>query len=195
MKTLSNTLTRWHKIADRIKLAATKTMEANVDFLRLGHNIDSDTLEVRGAAIAGGTTKAIGENTVLYLALHAALFDIRRALAHANVAHGVSDCLNAMEQTKQRADYYQALLDTTDGVISQAEFAAIAQKRSTRETIQRSQFHGSLTFLSNEQVADLTSKRDTARKEVNALADRLADKNATKIDIEFNDIVVNAIGL
>lgn len=191
-KSISNTLTRWHKVAERIKSATTELMHANVAVLTVGHQIDSDTFTVRKATLKAEAEKALVAQTALYFSLQDALFAIRKALAHANTAEGVSDRLNEMEAAKQKGAYYAALLETADGSLSVEEFSALAAKRSGTS----SHMYGvNVTFISAEQKTALTEQRDRARREVNALADRLADANATKLSLTLSDEVVAFLGL
>lgn len=191
-KAISNSLTRWHKVAERIKGATTELKAANVACLSVGHQIDGDTFTVRKASLSSDADKALGTKTALYFSLQEALFAIRKALAHANTAHGVSDRLSEMEAAKQKGEYYSALLETADGSLSVEEFAALAAKRSGTS----SHMYGvNVTFISAERLATLTEQRDSARREVNALADRLADANATKLSLQLSDEVVAFLGL
>lgn len=192
-KTISNTLTRWHKVAERIKGATTELMQANVTVLSVGHQIDSDTFTVRKATLKAEAETALVGKTALYFGLQDALFAIRKALAHANTKEGVSDRLNEMEAAKQKGAYYAALLETADGSLSVEEFAALAAKRSGSSS--HSMYGVNVTFITAEQKAALTEERDRARREVNALADRLADANATKLSLTLSDEVVAFLGL
>jgi hypothetical protein len=192
-KTISNTLTRWHKVAERIKGATTELMQANVAVLSTGHQIDGDTFTVRKTTLKAESENALVAKTSLYFSLLDALFAIRKSLAHANTSEGVSDRLNEMEAAKQKGTYYAALLETADGALSVDEFAALAAKRSGSSG--HSMYGVNVTFMSAEQKAVLTEKRDAARREVNALADRLADANATKLSLTLSDEVVAFLGL
>jgi hypothetical protein len=195
-KMITNTLTRWHKVADRIKQATSKLKEENLHTLQVAHGIDGDTFMVIKETLSAAAGKAIQEKTVLFLAMQDALFNIRRALAHANTEHGVSDLLNQMEQTKQLGEYFESLLSTATGSLSQKEYIEVLDKKKRANDASReSSMYGiRITFLSPEQIIDLTAKRDAAQREVNALADRLADANATKLRIGFDDVVVAAMG-
>jgi hypothetical protein len=191
-KKISNTLTRWHKIAERVKLAASELSQKNLQALQVGRNLDADAFTVRKATLQTAVGNAIGEQTDLYFALQEALFGIRRALAHANVQNGVADLLNEMEQAKQKANYYSNLVDSSAGALSVAEYSSLCAKRNANSS---AMYGATVTFLSTEQLADLTDKRDAARREVNALADRLADANASKLSLDISDEVANVVGL
>lgn len=197
-KSVSNTLTRWHKIADRVKQAAGDLAQKNMNTLHGSRSIDADTFSVRKGALEAATAKAIGEQSVMYFALLDALFAIRRALAQANVKHGVSDLLSQMEQAKQAGAYYASILETTEGTLSQEEFAALYSKKNAaakNSSSSVSMYGVSVTFVSEAMVTDLTEKRDSARKLVNALADKLADANATRITLDVDLAVATVVGL
>jgi hypothetical protein len=193
-KSISNTLTRWHKIAERVKLAANELMEKNLMSVQAGHGLDVDTFAVRKDKLLAQTGTTIGEQTSLYFTLQDALFSIRRALAQANVQHGVADFLNQMEQAKQKVNYYSSLVDSAAGALSVAEYSALCSKRNSNSN--SSAMYGvTVTFLTEVQLAELTEKRNAARREVNAFADRLADANATKLSLEISAEVANVVGI
>lgn len=193
-KTISNTLSRWHKIADRIKAAAAEVMQENVQALHAGHNLDGDRFTVKQGAMRAAADRAVGAGTAEYLALQEALFTIRRAMARANTEHGVSDLLNQMEEAKQRANYYNSLLETNEGALTQSEFAALWAKKSGQVN-GREMYGVSVTFVTDEMRSDMIAKRDAARKAVNTLADSLADANATKIALALDEVALAKVGL
>jgi hypothetical protein len=197
-KSVSNTLTRWHKIADRVKQAASETKQKNMNTLQSSRSIDADTFSVRKGALESATAKAIGEQSVLYFSLLGTLFMIRRALAQANVKNGVSDLLSQMEEAKQTGEYYENMLETTEGTLTQDEFSALYQKKNAaakNSSSSVSMYGVSVTFMSEAMVAGVAEKRDAARKLVNALADKLSDANATRITLDVDLSVATVIGL
>lgn len=191
-KSISNTLTRWHKIAERIKVAGNELMQKNLQTLQVGRALDEDTFTVRKASLHAAATLAVEDQTTLYFALQGALHAIRRALAHANANHGVSDLLSQMEETRQKTAYYTALTDTAEGALSQEEFTRLCAKKNASSS---GRYGTSVTFLSEDTLAKLSDKRDAARREMNALADQLSDANATKLTLTIEDTVVRVIGL
>lgn len=190
-KKISNTLTRWHKVAERVKVAATEMSQKNLQTVMGSRNLDADTFAVRRANLRAASVKATGEQTVLFFKLQRTLFQIRRALAKANVQFGVSDLLSNMEEAKQAMNYYTTLLGATEGALSEDEFASLAGRKNAAQNM----YGVSVTFISAEQIASLTEDRDALKREVNALADRLSDANASKLSLDIDDDVVKAIGL
>lgn len=193
-KALSNTLTRWHKIAERIQKAAQEIRSKNVSVLNSTQSIDVGAFDVRQDSLKAATEKVLGEQTVLYLALQGALFQIRKELAKANVKLEacVSDLLADMEFAKQTEAYFAGLLETADNALSVSEFAALAKKRAGTNT---GMYDVSVTFISAEKQEYLAEQRDKARREKDSLANRLSDANASKLSLELDEKVVAYMGL
>jgi hypothetical protein len=191
-KSLSNTLTRWHKIAERIQKAAQEIRGKNVSVLNSTQGIDVGAFDVRQDSLKAATEKVLVDQTELYLALQRATFTIRKALAHANVKEGVSSLLADMENAKQDEAYYAALLETADNALSVTEFAALAKKRAGTNT---GMYDVTVTFISAEKQAELGEQRDRARREKDSLANRLSDANASKLSLELDEKVVAFMGL
>lgn len=190
-KKITNTLTRWHKIAERIKIAANEISAANQQTIGGSRNLDLDTFAVRRASLRAATARAAGEQTELYFHLQRTLFQIRRALARSNVQFDVSDLLSQMEEAKQGMQYYASLVDAVDGALSEEEYAALAARKNATQNM----YGASVSFLTPEQIAGMTAKRDELKREMNALADRLSDANASKLTLEIDDAVVQVVGL
>lgn len=191
-KSLSNTLTRWHKIAERIQKAAQEIRAKNVAVLNSTQSIDVGAFDVRQDSLKAATNKVLTEQTELYLALQNALFTIRKALARANVKEDVSDLLADMEQAKQDEAYFAALLETAENALSVAEFAALAKKRAGTNT---GMYDVSVTFISAEKLEHLSEQRDNARRQKDSLANRLSDANASKLSLSLDEKVVAFMGL
>jgi hypothetical protein len=190
-KSLSNTLTRWHKIAQHIRDKAQEIRAKNVAVLNSTQGIDVGAFEVRQESLKAATEKALGEQSELYLALVHANFVIRKATGRANVEM-VSDLLADMEEAEQNAAYFAALLETADNALSVAEFAALAKKRAGTTT---GMYDVTVTFISGEKQERLAAQRENARRSKDSLANRLSDANASKLVIELDEKVVAFMGL
>ena len=116
-KIISNTLTRWHKIAERLHQAAVELDQEIAQAVTPGSAVDFDTFEVRKTALSAAANVALSAKTELYHALQFALFDVRRKLAHANVNHGVADLLNAREVIKSQVAFYTKHIDAAQAAM------------------------------------------------------------------------------
>ena len=91
-------------------------------------------------------------------------------------------------------DYYANLLATADDCLSEEEYSLLANAKRTAAT--STVLYGvNMTFMSKEQIASLIEAREGAKRAVNALADRLADANATKLALVLDDKVAAFLGL
>lgn len=195
-KTLTHTLTRWHKIAERVKTASTELQVGMIQALNAGHNVDADTLRVRKDSLGATVDKAMGEQLVAWLALQAALFTIRQALAKANVESGVSSLLAELEQAKQELALYEAMLETQANTLSLSEFDALTPRLpSPSGTGQHLLSRVSVTFISAEDQTEMSQRRAAARQRLNQLADQLAEANASKMTLSLDEAVLSHLGL
>lgn len=188
-KTVSNTLTRWHKIAERIRNAGNELQQNIMTAVSPGHQ-DADTLVVRKKTFQAASDKALTEQKDLFLELQRALFAIRKALADANIKAGVSALLNDIELHKQEFNFYNNLIEKIGGDLSISEFESLASRRTNQ-----SMYGVSVTFVTPAAKAEIEATRDALRIKLNQLADELADANATKITLPVSAAVAQAVGL
>lgn len=196
-KKITNTLNRWHKIAERIKVAAAEIKARNEEALDAGRNLDDETFAVSKARMEANAERAVTEGNELRTALHTTLFDIRRAVARANVQHEVTDLLNYQEQNKQDITYYEGQLAHLNEAVTVAEYEEMAKirARTTSKNGYHSSLHANVTFLRPERIAHLRDTLAALVRERNGLADRLADANASKITLNVSATVADYIGL
>ena len=198
-KKITNTLTRWHKIAERIKGALNDRRQEVLGALQGGNSVDADTFSVRSNVLAEKASKALTEGMADVLRLQDALFYVRKELARANVQFLVSDLLNQMERAKQEMNFLEECIVAAGGKLSIEEMHNLASRRQAQPAPQTVYGHGreqfSVSLVSTEQLDELKAKRDAARRSVNGLADKVADANANKLTLELDDIVVEVLGL
>jgi hypothetical protein len=206
-KVISNTLTRWHKIAERMHQAAVEVDQEISQAVNPGAAVDFDTFEVRQNALTAAAEVALTSKTQLYHALEEALFDVRRVLAHANVKHGITDLLNAREAIKSKVLFYTKHIEAAQSAMPPEEFTALGLRRSIQPAQSQSDLtmmrlrgrdgNGSsrVTFMTAALLAEWTEKRDTLRRKQTNIADQLSDCNACRIEIEIEDRVAQALGL
>lgn len=208
-KQVSNTLTRWHKVAERIKVAADELQAAITHALNPDPSPDFDTFSVRKAALVRDAEEALREKRSLHTALTDTLYAIRRAVAHANVRHGVADILNDIERTKAEPSFLSSLIAAAESAMSVEEFEALGSRRAARaDQPQPADATGGMfrraaqqnavprvTFIGSPDLSLDVARRSELRVRMNALTDRLSEANATRIDIEVDPRVAALIGL
>lgn len=190
---ISNTLSRWHKIAQRVRAAGQKVQAEITAALNAGAHLDSDTFEIRKTKLQSETTFAVTEKLSQYKAMQDTLFKIRKSVNQANLSHGVSDLLNQIERVKQEREFYNAIIISQEHLMSTSDYAQLAARRSKSES---TRYHSAaVTFLSSEKLAEMIVERDALAVKLNQLADMLSDANATKLKIFIDESVAKVVGI
>ena len=192
---LSLSLTRWHKVADRIRTEANELKAKNIAALMAGDSMDNGEFEVRRDALAQNAADAVTKGGELYFQLQDTLFKIRSAVAaaNANPTIGVSVRLNEMERWKQRVQYLTEVCATFDDALSAEQFGKLVEiRKGDAQAYLRS---SDVTFVAQEEQTRLRNELAEARRKMNEASDSVAEANATKIAIEIDDRVVALVGL
>lgn len=198
-KAITNTLSRWHKIAERIKIAAIESRQETLRALQAGANIDSDAFAVRRETLQTNANEALTTGFETVLKLQGAVASVREALARANVEHGVSDLLNRTEKLKQELAFVNECLSATEDKLSVAEMEQLAARRkeqsSTASPYAHLQDRLGVSFATDDQVAKLKARRDEVRRKLNALSDKVSTANASTMSLELDEDVITLAGL
>lgn len=197
-KKISNTLSRWHKVADAVKAAAQKVKAENQAKLTAGACLSEDTFKVRKDALKVSADSVAETGTPLYLRLLTTLFRIRKALAHANTRHHVSDLLAEQEENKQTIQYYTEMIEAAQGGVSVAEYESLIRynkERNSGNATYRGTLTEHVTFVEPVTLEVMREKLAGLEREKFALSNRVADANATKLEIEIDLDVAVLIGL
>ena len=192
------TLTRWHKVAERIN-AALKEREANVKTAFTATAIspwNKEGVEEKAADIARRATESLA--IVEAGALAGAM--IRAALAGKNAQLGIAGRLAEVEAANRRAALYKAVIDgqkpdmvqpenvrsLPGELIGESESWGFARRAAVAVTLQTA------------DAALLDSLRERLTREqarATRLLDEIADLNREKIEIEVPQDVVAIAGL
>jgi hypothetical protein len=195
-KQITNTLTRWHKIAERVLEQERRVMQDINTALTTTHRLDVDAFEVRRSVFENAAKEAATGKLDLLVALQAARFKIKTALGRANVEFGVSALLTDMKRVSEERDVIQAVYDTSVHSISATDFEKLIERKKADETTQRTALAAQrVTFVPAEVQKALKERIDAAVRHLNALADKLADANASKITLDIDEAVATAVGL
>jgi hypothetical protein len=195
---ITATLTRWHKLAERIKNAAQEQRQDVLSTLQAGGSLDMATFTVRGDALLSRAKDALTGGAETVLRLQEALFLVRKELASANVRFKVSDLLAEMELAKQEQQFWDACIETAKNRISAQEMKQLGDLRAAQtatQTAMSAHDRFSLSLVSDEAMVDMKAKRDAARRKVNALSDKIANANAAQLSLDIDQSVVNLVGL
>lgn len=198
-KAITNTLSRWHKIAERIKIAANESRQETLRALQTGANIDPDAFAVRRETLQANAGEALTTGFETVLKLQGAVATVREALARANVQHGVSDLLNRTEKLKQELAFVSECLSATEGKLSVSEMEQLVARRKenpgTPSPYSHLQERLGVSFATDEQVTKLKARRDEVRRKLNALSDKVSTANASTMTLELDEDVIALAGL
>ena len=196
MAQIKNTLTRFHKIAERIAQKRQQVQEAILKGVT-PVTLDASVLAVRGAGLETEANFAVDESLAQFDRLSHAYFKVRNALAVANVENDVAKTLASQEQAKRRISLLTSILESQSNAMAQKEAQAIFTARSTEEASVRRGLYDSLTvtFLSEERLLHVRSELDLAELSLAKLGDKLADLNARQLTVEIDDRTATELGL
>jgi hypothetical protein len=192
------TLTRWHKVAERINVAL-KEREANVKAA-----FTETTLSPWNKAGAEEKAAEIGRRAIADLALieigMQAIAAIRGALARRNAELGIAGKLGEAEAAKRRAALYQAVIDgqEPDMVRPQdvrtlpAELIGETESWGLRRPAARTV---TLQIADPSLVERLREKLEREQARATRLLDEVADLNRAQLELELPDEVAGIAGL
>jgi len=195
-KQITNTLTRWHKIAERVLEQERRVMQDINTALTATHRLDVDAFEVRRPVFESAARDAATGKLDLLVALQAARFQIKTALGRANVEFGVSALLTDMKRVSEERDVIQSVYDTSIHSISASDFEKLIERKKADDAAQRTALAAQrVSFVPADIQKALKERVDASVRQLNALADKLADSNASKITIDIDETVATAVGL
>ena len=192
----SLTLTRWHKVAERIN-AAVKEREARLlaDLTATAISPwNKEGVETKAAEIAARS------NTDLALVEigTAAVARIRTALALRNAALGIADRLAEAEAVNRRAKLYRSVLEKQNAdMVRPADMKQIPATLAAEDSFWGRRGGPSVTLaIADPALLDELRKR-LAREQArsHALLDDVADMNRDKLDLELADELKAIAGL
>lgn len=195
MATIQNTLSRLHKIAERVNQRRIQLGEA-ILVATMPQSLDSATAAVQGRDLEQRAQQALEKDLVKHAAYLTAYQAIRNALARANVDHHISAVLAQQTAMRNRASLLQELLDRPDHAVSLTQAASIFEARQAEPAnagIRRSLDVLSVSPISPEQRAALERELDDISRQMVRLDDQLADLNATRITVELDDDIAKEV--
>ena len=205
---IKNTLTRWHKIVERLQARM-----AQIDF-KIAEFVGTHVVSVEDAEaeLAKGAedfskAKALvveGQN------VSRTIREIRSALAKANANGGVSDLLAEIEETKRNIGLMTRFAMCQENTDIQKAMSIIAKKKSDIAKYEEriGTDAGILAFITRAKGEHITfsavsaAEQEKAAEDVEAMrrriiiaTDKLAELNAAVITLDIDDAVAKTVGL
>jgi len=194
-KTYTLSLSRWHKVAERLTREYTETV----------HKAKQVLTQTRVSAYLGEsqeqTLRDAASNWTERMAhafrLQDSIADIRRTLGDRNVQSGVSGLLAEFDKLNRRQ---RILTEIIDG--QTADMIGIGELKTIRSDYladgdgydsRRPQLQ--VRMLDRADVQRLQQELDSVRARVYALADEIAERNKTTVPLELTEDAALAAGL
>lgn len=210
-KKVTNTLSRWHKIAERANARLNElTNEAQILLAPRSTNVEDADADFAKVKIDAAKTNAIIAEIA---SVSRTVTVVRSALAKTNASVGVSDVLAKIEENKRTMSMlsvfvgngrYQTV-DKAKTVVQRkkTEISGFENKSGEAkelvvwlETARRLKGENvSFVPFGETEIENAKAEIDTLRKANLALSDELSDKNATRLEIEVELVAAASIGL
>jgi hypothetical protein len=187
MTQLTVSLSRAHKIAERIKARMTElaaeaaTLMGNQTVSGVGGEAQQAKLQGMAAQGAAALDQALQYSD--------ALATLRAAIGAENQARGINAMLAELEALNRTMGMLKNVLSSTSAkAITPAELAEY-------KPLSTSSMHASIavTVMTAEQVKDLTERHAKAQREAFALSDRIAEANARSFTLALPDAVAAVV--
>ncbi|MBV5322790.1 MAG: hypothetical protein JZU60_03015 [Ilumatobacteraceae bacterium] len=193
-KTYSCTLTRWHKVTERLtkeysaltKAAKSGLAETTVTEY-LGEAQEARLIELRDTCL-----KQI-DNA---LAVQETIVQIRQALGTTNENQGVSRALADYDKLVKRVNLFESLLSArTSEQVAISELKAVKNPGRSEKYLERGQPKIAVAMLEGEPLERLQAQFSEATTAMYAQADRLADLNKWVLEIALEPEIAKLAGL
>lgn len=187
------TLSRCHKVAERLRAKVAEAAEAVTTGLGIVR-IDGLAGESQLAALSASRDKA----DVALKAHHEsnqALQAVRAAIGRANVVAGVSDLLAEQEAIGRRIKLLRGVLAThTTTAIQPDELSEYRPLNQVKEVFSRGDAGVQVTLLTAAYRAQLEAEIAALQKQLYRVSDAVADANATRVTLDLPDNLVEELG-
>ena len=191
MKNFNVTLTRAHKIVERIRSKLSE-LEKEIGFVL-------PTIQITGYAGEHqmAETKVLVNNALASQVKHKELLDImteiRTKVGAANVESGVSHLLAEQEGLSRRIALMKSILAKPSNAIS---LDALPDYKPFGEQNSFARVTGiQVSTLPTEISNDLATELTKLQTQAFALSDKMADANASRISLELPDNIAEVLGL
>lgn len=192
---ISNTLTRWHKVVDRIKTAVTQLSgQIGCQIGPVNYN-NLAVLKVERTRVANDTEAALAKVGLL-MKLNATLGQVREALARANVEKGVSALLAEQVCRQNQKALYEGLAEAASSARLQLSDAdAVLAESGKGDSAMRYRETHTFSRVPEATVIVWRDQAEAIGRELTALSDKISDVNASRLSIELDEEVLAHLGM
>ncbi len=193
-KTYACTLTRWHKVAERLTKefsALTKAAKSGLAETTVTEYL-GEAQEARLIDLRDNCLKQIDSA----LAVQESIVHIRQALGTANDSQGVSRALADYDKLVKRAKLFESLLSARSSEqVAIGELKAVKNPARSEKYLDRGQPKIAVAMLEGESLERLQAQYSDATTAMYVQADRLADLNKWILEIDLEPEIAKLAGL
>lgn len=195
-QTVSFTLTRWHKVVERLNASITEAVEvANKRLTQTSFNV------LTKQAYTAQTVADLRQEGLNALRLADTLLAdvarIRAAVGEANATHRITQKLSEMDVATRQMNLYKPFLNAREGKIDFDAFSAVeAQPASNGRSLYGSDQNAfGIAVVNVVDMEEIKAKVAAYKRLAARLSDEVADANRTKVGIELSKEALDAASL
>ena len=192
-KTYSCTLTRWHKVTERLTKefsALTKSAKSGLAETTVTEYL-GEAQETRLIDLRDNCLKQIDSA----LAVQDAIVHIRQTLGAANESQGVSRALADYDKLVKRVNLFESLLSARSSEqVAIGELKAVKNPGRSEKYLDRGQPKIAVAMLEGESLERLQTQFSETTTAMYAQADRLADLNKWVLEIALEPEIAKLAG-
>ena len=192
-KTYSCTLTRWHKVTERLTKefsALTKAAKSGLAETTVTEYL-GEAQETRLIDLRDNCLKQIDSA----LAVQDAIVHIRQTLGAANESQGVSRALADYDKLVKRVNLFESLLSARSSEqVAIGELKAVKNPGRSEKYLDRGQPKIAVAMLEGESLERLQTQFSETTTAMYAQADRLADLNKWVLEIALEPEIAKLAG-
>jgi hypothetical protein len=193
-RTYSCTLTRWHKVTERLTKefsALTKAAKSGLAETTVTEYL-GEAQETRLIDLRDNCLKQIDSA----LAVQDAIVHIRQTLGAANENQGVSRALADYDKLVKRVNLFESLLSARSSEqVAIGEIKAVKNPARSEKYLDRGQPKIAVAMLEGEPLEQLQAQFSEATTAMYVQADRLADLNKWVLEIAMEPEIAKLAGL
>jgi hypothetical protein len=194
MKTYTLSLSRWHKVAERLSRTYTELTQNSRQTLN-NTQVSGYLGEVQVARIVEQRETALA-NIERAFAIQDSIVVIRRELGDANARIGVSRQLAEQDALTRRQKFLESILTAQGSEMVQVEeLSSLPKQIVTEDRYDRSRGQVRVGLLGASQVAEIKRQADGLLSRVYTLVDQISDLNRERLSIELPEAIATAAGL
>ncbi len=194
MKSYTLSLSRWHKVAERLA-------RSYAELTQLAKNTFNNT-QISGYLGDAQVSRLRDLSAQQVASLHRAfqlqdaLAQIRQAIGESNAKAGVSKELADYDSLSRRQKLLESILTAqSTEMVNFDEMPQLPKQLVSEDRYDRSKGSVRVRMLDTEAISALRAEADQLRVKVYALADKISDLNRERLTLELSEEIAQAAGL